>query len=294
MSKESAAETRPEPRLDTELRADSEVTPPAGVRQGDPNAGRPEPIEGPTAQTSIDDNTRAELARIAASYPRSRSAILPMLHLVQSVDGRVTPAGIEICAEVLGLTTAEVSAVATFYTMYKRRPNGEYNVGVCTTALCAVMGGDEVFASLSKHLGVGHDETTADGKITLERVECNAACDYAPVMMINWEFMDNQSPDSAIETCDRLRNGEELTSTRGARICGWKHAERVLAGYSDDRADEGPTAGERTRLGLDLAQEHGWRAPTVEEAAEAKAAAERAQAEQDQQGSDNGDKGAAT
>jgi NADH-quinone oxidoreductase subunit E len=294
MSKESAAETRPEPRLDTEVRAASEATPPPGVHQGDPNEGRPEPIEGGTAQTSIDDTTRNELVRIAAGYPRSRSAILPMLHLVQSVEGRITAAGIETCADVLGLTTAEVSAVATFYTMYKRRPNGEYNVGVCTTALCAVMGGDDVFASLSKHLGVGHDETTADGKITLERVECNAGCDYAPVMMINWEFMDNQTPDSAIEACDRLRNGEELTSTRGARICGWQQAERVLAGYSDDRADEGPTAGDQSRLGLNLAQEHGWRAPTVEEAAEAKAAAERAQAAEDQDSDQDDGKGATT
>lgn len=296
MSKESAAETREEPRLDVELVAHPDPdTAPAGVHAQNPNEGRPEPIEDGTTQTSIDDTTRHELTQIAARYPQSRSAILPMLHLVQSVEGRVSPAGVEVCAEILGLSTAEVSGVATFYTMYKRRPNGEYNVGVCTTALCAVMGGDEVFDTLSKHLGVGHDETTADGRITLERVECNAACDYAPVMMVNWEFMDNQSPDSAVEVCDRLRAGEELTSTRGARICGWAQAERVLAGYSDDRADEGPTSGARSQLGVRLASEHGWRAPTPEEAAAAKAAAERAaEEEQNQSGDDSdGGKGAA-
>ena len=109
-----------------------------------------------------------------------------MLHLVQSVEGRVTARGIEACAAILGISSAEVSGVATFYTMYKRRPIGKYHVGVCTAALCAIMGGDEVYARLQDHLGIGNDETTEDGLITLEHVECNAACDMAPVMMVNW------------------------------------------------------------------------------------------------------------
>ena len=146
-------------------------------------------------ETKITEATLEELRLIAARYPQARSALLPMLHLVQSVEGRVTPAGIEACAEILGLTAADVSGVATFYTMYKRRPVGEYHVGVCTTALCAIMGGDEVYARLQDHLGIGNDETTEDGKITLEHIECNAACDFAPVMMINWEFFDNTTPE---------------------------------------------------------------------------------------------------
>ena len=150
------------------------------------------------SETKITEATLEELRLIAARYPQARSALLPMLHLVQSVEGRVTPAGIEACAEILGLTAADVSGVATFYTMYKRRPVGEYHVGVCTTALCAIMGGDEVYARLQDHLGIGNDETTEDGKITLEHIECNAACDFAPVMMINWEFFDNTTPEHAI------------------------------------------------------------------------------------------------
>ena len=141
-----------------------------------------------------------------------------MLHLVQSVEGRITPEGIEACADILGITAAEVSGVATFYTMYKRRPVGDYHVGVCTNTLCAVMGGDVIFERLKEHLDVGNDETTADGKITLEHVECNAACDYAPVMMVNWEFMDNMTPQSATELVDDLREGEEVHSTRGPRV----------------------------------------------------------------------------
>lgn len=211
--------------------------------------------------TKLDDKARAEMVEIVDRYPQARSALLPMLHLVQSYEGYVTPAGIEMCADVLGITSAEVSAVATFYTMYKRRPVGEYHVGVCTNTLCAVMGGDAIWSELSQHLGVGHDEATDDGQVSLERVECNAACDFAPVVMVNWEFMDNQTPDSARELVDRLRNGESVDSPRGARVCSWRQAERVLAGFPDGLADEGPPAGPQSVVGLKLAQRNGWTAP---------------------------------
>jgi NADH-quinone oxidoreductase subunit E len=218
-------------------------------------------------ETKITEATLEELRSIAAGYPQARSALLPMLHLVQSVEGRVTPAGIEACAEILDLSAADVSGVATFYTMYKRRPVGEYLVGVCTTALCAIVGGDEVYARLQDHLGIGNDETTADGKITLEHVECNAACDFAPIMMVNWEFFDNTTPEKAIEVVDQLRSGLEVQSTRGARVCTWKEAERVLAGFPDGRADEGPTAVGPSLLGLRIAEERGWKAPDPEKLA---------------------------
>jgi NADH-quinone oxidoreductase subunit E len=211
--------------------------------------------------TGLDETTLAELREIAARYPQPRSGLLPMLHLVQSVEGRVTPGGIEACAEILGLSAADVSGVATFYTMYKRRPVGDYHVGVCTNTLCAVMGGDEIFARLREHLDVGNDETTEDGAITLEHLECNAACDYAPVMMVNWEFMDNQTPESAVRVVDDLREGREVRSTRGPRICTWKEASRVLAGFDDGLADEGPSAGAASLLGLGIARERGWTAP---------------------------------
>jgi NADH-quinone oxidoreductase subunit E len=209
----------------------------------------------------ITEETKVELREIAARYPQARSGLLPMLHLVQSAEGRVTADGIEACAEILGLTAAEVSGVATFYTMYKRRPMGDYHVGVCTNTLCAVMGGDMIFERLKEHLGVGNDETTEDGKITLEHVECNAACDYAPVVMVNWEFMDNMDPQSATRLVDDLRAGNEVRSTRGPRICTWREAERVLAGFDDGLADEGPAAGPATLVGLQIARENGWKAP---------------------------------
>jgi NADH-quinone oxidoreductase subunit E len=220
--------------------------------------------------SELDTTTYAELRAIGARYPQARSGLLPMLHLVQSAQGRITPEGIEACAEILEISAAEVSGVATFYTMYKRKPVGDYHVGVCTNTLCAVMGGDAIFERLKEHLGVGNDETTVptgdERTVTLEHIECNAACDYAPVMTVNWEFMDNMTPSSATQLVDDLRAGVEVSSTRGPRLCTWREAERVLAGFPDDRADEGPSAGPASLVGLDLAHERGWTAPSAEEA----------------------------
>jgi len=210
-------------------------------------------------RTAFDADTLARLEidakEIIGRYPRARSALLPMLHLVQSEEGFVSPHGIEFCAAQLDLTAAEVAAVATFYTQYKRRPNGDYTVGVCTNTLCAIMGGDQIFATLKDHLGIGHDETTDDGVVTLEHLECNAACDYAPVMMVNWEFFDNQTPDSAIGLVDGLRSGDLPTPTRGASLCTFKQVSRVLAGFPDGRAGEGPVAGPATLAGLEIYRE---------------------------------------
>lgn len=213
---------------------------------------------------TYDETALAQLsedaAAIIARYPVKRSALLPMLHLVQSVDGYVSPDGIQFCAEQLDLTAAEVSAVATFYTQYKRRPNGEYQVGVCTNTLCAVMGGDRIWDELSEHVGVGHDETTEDGKVTLERLECNAACDYAPVMMVNWEFFDNQTPESAKQVVDDLRAGKDVAPTRGpAKVCSFKEVSRVLAGFEDGRANEDQGSGAPTLAGLEVAKDEGWK-----------------------------------
>ncbi len=207
------------------------------------------------SERSIGPDTIAEMRTIMARYPQPRSALLPMLHLVQAEFGYVTPAGIEACAAELGITTAEVAAVATFYTMYKRRPIGDYHVGVCTNTLCAIMGGDAIFAALQEHLGIGNDETTADGLVTLEHIECNAACDYAPVMMVNWEFFDNQTPESAVALVDDLRAGRPVTPTRGASLATFTEVSRVLAGFPDGRADQGPAAGPATLAGLQIFRE---------------------------------------
>jgi len=219
-------------------------------------------IDQSDQSTYITEQTITELRELASRYPQPRSALIPMLHLVQSVDGRVSAAGVKICADILGLTTSQVMGVATFYTMFKRRQAGLHHLGICTTALCAVMGGDLLFEHVSKRLGIADGETTADGLFSLEAVECNAACDYAPVMMVNWEFMDNMTPAKADKILDDLAAGRPVTADRGAVITNWRNSERVLAGFSDGRADEGPASGEASVMGLRVAKWHGWKAPS--------------------------------
>jgi NADH-quinone oxidoreductase subunit E len=205
--------------------------------------------------SSIDPTLNQEIMNsIVARYPRKRSAIMPLLHYVQSVAGYVTNSGIENIAEILEIATAEVSAVATFYTQYKRNPIGEYHVGVCTNTLCAVMGGDAIFGALKEHLGIENDGVTADGKVSLEHIECNAACDYAPVVMANWEFYDNQTVESAKALVDGARAGNPPAPTRGPnRLVTYKQASAVLAGLDDGLAGEGVQAGSPTLLGLKIA-----------------------------------------
>lgn len=210
----------------------------------------------------VRERLERDAKEIIGRYPKTRSALLPLLHLVQSEDGYITDSGQEFCAEMLGLNKAEVVGVATFYTMYKRKPVGEYHVGVCINSLCAVMGGDQIWEELSEHVGVGHDEATADGKVSLERLECNAACDFAPVMMVNWEFFDNQTPDTAKQLVDDLRDGKPVSPTRGPeKLCSFKQASRVLSGLPDELAGEGPSAAGPSLEGLKVAKANGWKAP---------------------------------
>lgn len=210
---------------------------------------------------ALPNGTREQLAEIIARYPEPRSALLPMLHFVQSEEGFVSPEGLAMCAEELGLSTAEASAVSTFYTMYQRRPVGEYHIGVCINPLCGILGGDAIWAALSEHLGIGHDEVTADGRISLERIECQAACTHAPVMTANWEFLDQMTVESAKGVVDQLRSGATVQSTRGPAIRSFRATERTIAGFDDGLADEGGGADELMLAGLRRAKELGQAAP---------------------------------
>ena len=212
------------------------------------------------------DDVRAAAADLVARYPagQERSALLPMLHLVQSEQGYVSPDGIAFCADFLGITKAQVAAVVTFYTMFKRTPTGEYLVSVCTNTLCGMLGGDEIFASLKENLGVGNNETTGDGLITLEHAECLAACDYAPVVTVNYEFFDNQTVASAGELVAALQGGERPLPTRGAPLCTFKEIERQVAGFPDERPEslDAEATGAPTEAGVRLAIQRRESAPS--------------------------------
>ncbi|WIY03901.1 NADH-quinone oxidoreductase subunit NuoE [Amycolatopsis mongoliensis] len=235
-------------------------------------------IEDTPLEDIFDEGVVARAQDLIARYPVSRSALLPMLHLVQSVQGYVSQEGIAFCAKQLDLSDAEVSAVATFYTMYKRKPCGEHLVSVCTNTLCAAMGGDAIYKKLQTHLGseekpLGHNETAGTpnepGSITLEHAECLAACDLAPVIQVNYEYFDNQTEDKAVALVDALQAGKRPAPTRGAPLTNFKGAELQLAGFFPEderqyRADvDGPSQAVETLRGAKLAQDRGWVAPVA-------------------------------
>jgi len=200
---------------------------------------------------------------IIAQYPESRSALLPLLHLVQSEEGYVSSDGIAFCAELLDLTTAEVSAVSTFYTMYKRHKTGKHHVGVCINTMCGLLGGDQIWSALSDELDAGHDETTKDGMFTLERIECQAACTHAPVVTFDWEFFDDATVESVLDAVSSLKAGKKIKSTRGATPRGLAHTEKVLAGIDEKDADE-PVIDEKMLAGLKQAKKRGHMLPKGE------------------------------
>jgi NADH-quinone oxidoreductase subunit E len=230
------------------------------------------PADQPIVVPVFDELTRQRTKEIIAKYPQSRSALLPLLHLVQSVEGFVSQDGIRYCAEALELSTAEVSAVATFYTMYKRTRCGEHLVSVCTNTLCAALGGDDIYQRLEEKLGVGHEETAGEpgarGSLTLEHAECLAACDLAPVLQVNYEFYDNQTVETAEALVDALQAGEKPAPTRGAPLTDFTTVELELAGIFPDleRSVEGPSLADETVRGAMLAVDRGWRAPAMPDA----------------------------
>ena len=223
-------------------------------------------LDRPGDPSVFGDQTRAEARELMARYPagQERSALLPMLHLVQSEQGYITPDGIAFCSDMIGISKAQVAAVATFYTMFKRTPTGEYLVSVCTNTLCGQLGGDAIFQSMKDVLGVGHNGTTADGMFTLEHAECLAACDYAPVVTVNYEFFDNQTVDSANQLVEDLKAGQRPQPSRGAPLCTFKQIERQVAGFYDEAtlALDANGSGVPTEIGVKLAIERGDTAPS--------------------------------
>lgn len=207
-------------------------------------------------------NIELELEGIASKYRQRRSALLPMLHLVQSYQGWVSPEGIEACAKVLGLSPAEVSGVSTFYTMYRRQPCGKHLIGVCTTSLCGMLGGDTVLADLREYLDVDEHGNSADGQFTVEHIECQAACSQAPVVTIDWEFFQYMKPYRMRDLVIKLREGETIQPDRGSPVRGFRHTERVLAGV-DEEAPSGAAVDEAMLAGLEVAKELKMKAPSV-------------------------------
>lgn len=210
----------------------------------------------------ITDQLRAQWRAIRQRYPRPRSAVMPCLHLAQSVEGCVSPEVIEAVAEELDMTPAEVTGVATFYTMYLKSAGGKYRVGVCINSLCAALGGDEIWDALVDYVGIDNFQTTADGLISLERIECQAACTHAPVMTLNWEFLDQQTPESARQLVDQLQAGEPVAATRGTpRIETFDAVGETLAGVDQRLSPDDVALDDLVLAGLREAKQRGHVAP---------------------------------
>jgi len=145
---------------------------------------------------------------IIARYPVRRSALIPLLHLAQEQDGYLTEDAMEHVAELVGVTNAQVLGTASFYEMFKREPVGDYVVNVCTNISCMLQGGEELLEHLEERLGIHAGSTTADGKFTLEDVECIAACTEAPCMQVNYRYFHRVTHDQADELLEDLRAGK--------------------------------------------------------------------------------------
>jgi NADH-quinone oxidoreductase subunit E len=183
--------------------------------------------------TLFDDVTLAEARTIIGRYPagRERSAVMPLLYLAQSIEGRVTRDGLKEVAELLGVTTAEVEAVASFYTMLRLRPTGRHVVSVCTNLSCALRGANDVFDAARDASGIPHGrELSEDELITLHEEECLGACERAPVVSIDFVYHDDVTPERMRELVGRLRAGEVPAPSRGEPMRDFRAASRLLAG----------------------------------------------------------------
>jgi NADH-quinone oxidoreductase subunit E len=183
--------------------------------------------------TLFDDVTLAEARTIIGRYPagRERSAVMPLLYLAQSIEGRVTRDGLKEVAELLGVTTAEVEAVASFYTMLRLRPTGRHVVSVCTNLSCALRGANDVFDAARDAAGIPHGrELSEDELITLHEEECLGACERAPVVSIDFVYHDDVTPERMRELVGRLRAGEVPAPSRGEPMRDFRAASRLLAG----------------------------------------------------------------
>ena len=179
---------------------------------------------------------REDADRIVARYPagRERSAVMPLLYLAQSQEGQLTRDGLQEVAGLLGITTAEVEAVATFYTMYRLRPTGEHLVSVCTNLACMLRGGKDVLEAAHQASGTSHGrDRSEDGVISVHEEECLGVCDFAPAVQIDFANHDTVTPERMRELIAALRAGEVPAPSRGPAMKSFRHASRVLAGLDE-------------------------------------------------------------
>ncbi len=174
-------------------------------------AGQPEGVVQPKEFSFTPENLERAKA-IMAKYPegRQQSAIMGLLHIAQEQLGWLPTVAIATCADMVGMPAIRAFEVASFYTMYQRRPVGQYHLQVCTTTPCWLRGSADVVKAIEDKLGIALGETTADGKFTLTEVECLGACVNAPVVQINNDFYEDLSPEIVTDLLEKLSRGEKV------------------------------------------------------------------------------------
>jgi NADH-quinone oxidoreductase subunit E len=179
---------------------------------------------------ALSEDTRRDAEELIARYPQKRSALLPLLYLVQAEQGHVTREGMREVGELLGLTTAEVEAVATYYTMFKKSPTGKWLISVCTNVSCALVGARKLYERATREIGEGATTATADQTFTVEEVECLAACDAAPVVQVNYCNYDRVTEERLLEMIGGLRNDDVPQPSRGPKPEPHDRTARLLSG----------------------------------------------------------------
>ena len=155
------------------------------------------------------DQLEQRYATMVTHYPTKRSVLVPMLLYIQDEIGALTDEAIQEIAQRVELSDLEVRNVISYYSMLRTHPIGKYNFQVCTNVSCLLRGGEEIFEHCKKKLGVGHKQSTQDGLFHLEEVECIGACSWAPAMMLNYEFVENLTPQKIDELVEGIKKKEK-------------------------------------------------------------------------------------
>lgn len=154
--------------------------------------------------TTFSSDELQTIASLKAKYPEAKAAIMPVLWMAQKKWGWLSEEVMQEVARVMDLPYAHVLGVASFYTMYFKKPMGRHHVQVCTNVSCMLKGGNRLYDHAKQRLGVGHNQATADGTFSLEEVECMGACGGAPMIAINETFHENctvEQLDALLDSC---------------------------------------------------------------------------------------------
>ena len=163
-----------------------------------------QPVDLSVDPAVFSPEVEAEIDRHLAKYPVARSAILPLMFIVQRERGYLDPPGVLYLAHRLALRVTDIWEVATFYSMIHTEPVGKYHIQVCRTLSCKIMGAGKFTEHCANKLGIKPGETTADGRFTLSEVECLGSCGTAPMMQINFDYHENLTPEKIDHVLDSL------------------------------------------------------------------------------------------